>query len=95
MKRPQCNAIQMISGYKYTYAQDRKMAWSRSQSRDLPEPPIFEYDVTKQLKVGSIYWGEIAQGPIQILPIGDTTWTLTCINIYSIQKVIIDREAGR
>ncbi len=30
-------------------------------------------------KVGSIYWGEIAQGSIQILPIGDTTWTLTCM----------------
>ncbi len=28
------------------------------------------------MKVGSIYWGKFAQGPIQILPIWDTTWTL-------------------
>ncbi len=37
-------------------------------------------------KVGSIYWGEFAQGPIQILPIWDTTWTLfpQCATGYGI-----------
>ncbi len=28
-------------------------------------------------KVGSIYWGKIDQGPIQILPVGDNTLVLT------------------
>ena len=27
-------------------------------------------------KVGSIYWGKFAQGPIHVLPMWDTTWTL-------------------
>ncbi len=33
---------------------------------------------TNHAKVGSIYWGKIAQGPIQMLPIWDITLVLTC-----------------
>ncbi len=32
-------------------------------------------------KVGSTYWGKIAQGPIQMLPIWDNTLALTCKNM--------------
>ncbi len=34
-------------------------------------------------KVGSIYWGKIAQGPIQMLPIWDNTLVLTCKKMSS------------
>ncbi len=42
-----------------------------------PSPTIFS------LKVGSIYWGEIAQGLIQMLPIWDNTLVLTCKKMSS------------
>ena len=34
-------------------------------------------------KVGSIYWGKIAQGPIQMLPVWDNTLVLTCKKMSS------------
>ncbi len=37
--------------------------------------PILE--LVDFVKVGSIYWGKIAQGPIQMLPIWDNTLVLT------------------
>ncbi len=41
------------------------------------------YPMPALMKVGSTYWGKIAQGPIQMLPIWDNTLVLTCKNMSS------------
>ncbi len=47
-----------------------------------PEKPRTRPGPIKPHKAPSTYGGEIAQGPIHILPIWDTTWALTCINTH-------------
>ena len=54
-----------------------------SSSYDLPSKQSTLLVLIWAWKVGSIYWGKIAQGPVQMLPIWDNTLVLTCKKMSS------------